>query len=92
MRDITTEDRNIAFLVFGLLLACYLFTYTGVIDSSDGLSMFATAESIVRRGEIDTNQLLWMGLQQGSFGPDGELYSRKGRLGWRRRRCCSIHC
>ncbi len=78
MRDITTEDRNIAFLVFGLLLACYLFTYTGVIDSSDGLSMFATAESIVRRGEIDTNQLLWMGLQQGSFGPDGELYSRKG--------------
>ena len=78
MRDITTQDRNIAFLIFGLLLACYLFTYTGVIDSSDGLSMFATAESIVRRGEIDTNQLLWMGLQQGSFGPDGELYSRKG--------------
>jgi hypothetical protein len=40
--------------------------------------MFATAESIVRRGDVDTNQLLWMGLQQGSFGPDGDLYSRKG--------------
>lgn len=72
------QDRNIGFLVFGLLLACYLFTYTGVIDSSDGLSMFATAESMVRRGEIDSNQLLWMGQQQGSFGPDGDLYSRKG--------------
>jgi hypothetical protein len=40
--------------------------------------MFAGTESIARRGEADTNQLLWMGLQQGSFGPDGDLYSRKG--------------
>jgi hypothetical protein len=40
--------------------------------------MFATSESIVRRGEGDINQLLWMGEQQGSFGPDGDLYSRKG--------------
>ena len=78
MRDITTQDRSIAFLIFGFLFACYLFTYTGVIDSSDGLSMFATAESMVRRGEIDSNQLLWMGNQQGNLGQDGELYSRKG--------------
>lgn len=40
--------------------------------------MFAGAESIARRGEADTNQLFWMGDQQGSLGPDGELYSRKG--------------
>lgn len=78
MREISTRDRDIAFLVFGFLLACYLVTYTGTIQSSDGLSMFATVESMVRRGEIDSNQLLWMGLQQGSYGPDGELYSRKG--------------
>jgi hypothetical protein len=78
MQNLSAQDRNIAFLIFGVLLACYLFTYTGVIDSSDGLSMFATVESMVRRGEVDSNQLLWMGLQQGSFGPDGELYSRKG--------------
>ena len=67
-----------AFLVAALLFACYLLTYTGLIQSSDGLAMFAATENIVRRGEADTNQLLWMGLQQGSFGPDGELYSRKG--------------
>lgn len=40
--------------------------------------MYATADSIVRRGEADMDQWLWMGLQQGSFGPDGDLYSRKG--------------
>ncbi len=40
--------------------------------------MFAGAESIARRGEADTNQLFWMGDQQGSLGPDGDLYSRKG--------------
>lgn len=78
MVKITVKDRHIAFLIFGLLLSCYLFTFTGVLESSDGMAMFATAESMARRGEIDSNQLLWMGLQQGSFGPDGELYSRKG--------------
>ena len=74
----TAHDRSIAFLIGGFLLACYLLTYTGVIQSSDGLSMFATTESMVRNGEIDSNQLLWMGLQQGAFGPDGSLYGRKG--------------
>lgn len=74
----TAQDRSIAFLIFGFLLACYLLTYTGVIQSSDGLSMFATTESMVRGGHIDSNQLLWMGLQQGTFGPDGNLYGRKG--------------
>lgn len=78
IREIDLRDRSIAFCVFGFLLACYLFTYTGVIQSSDGLAMFATAESMARRGEIDSNQLLWMGNQQGNLGPDGDLYSRKG--------------
>lgn len=78
MQEIRITDRGVAFSIFGLLFAAYLFTYTGYIQSSDGLAMFATVESMVRRGEIDSNQLLWMGIQQGSFGPDGELYSRKG--------------
>lgn len=76
--DLSLYDRSVAFLLLCFLFSCYLLTYTGVIQSSDGLSMFATTESIVRRGELDTNQLLWMGLQQGSYGPDGDLYSRKG--------------
>ncbi len=72
------DERSAALLIAALLFSCYLFTYTGLIQSSDGLAMFATTETIVRRGDVDTNQLLWMGLQQGSFGSDAELYSRKG--------------
>jgi hypothetical protein len=77
-RDLQRHDRSTAFLIFGLLLACYLLTFTGRIDSSDGLSMFATTESLVRRGAFDSNQLLWMGNQQGNIGTDGDLYTRKG--------------
>jgi len=40
--------------------------------------MFATAESLVRRGEWDADQIRWMGLGQGIFGSDGHLYIRKG--------------
>lgn len=76
--DISPKDRSTALLVFGFLLACYMLTYTGVIDSSDGLATFAVTENIVRRGAFDNNQLLWMGAQQGNIGPDGVLYTRKG--------------
>src|SRR5689334_9896617 len=78
VQEIDSRDRTLAFCIACLLFACYLFTYTALIDSSDGLAMFATTESMVRRGEIDSNQLLWMGNQQGNIGPDGDLYSRKG--------------
>jgi len=77
-RDLLPKDRSTAFLIFGFLLACAMVTYTGRIDSSDGLSTFATAENWVRRGALDNNQLLWMGNQQGNIGPDGNLYTRKG--------------
>ena len=40
--------------------------------------MFSMAESLARRGETDIDQIQWMGLQQGTFGLDGHLYSRKG--------------
>ncbi len=78
IHDISVRDRSIAWVIFGFLLACYLLTYTGIIQSSDGLAMFATSESIARHGDADMNQLLWMGAQQGNIGPDGNLYGRKG--------------
>lgn len=77
-QDVSPKDRSTALFLFGFLLACYLLTFTGQIDSSDGLSMFATTESFVRHGSFESNQLLWMGNQQGNIGPDGNLYSRKG--------------
>jgi hypothetical protein len=66
-------------LAVGLfLLSIYLLTYSGQFHSSDGQAMFAVTESLVRRGDYDINQLLWMGQQQGTYGLDGELYCRKG--------------
>ena len=76
--DVSPKDRSTAFFLFGFLLACYLLTFTGLVDSSDGLSMFATTESFVRTGSFDSNQLLWMGNQQGNIGVGGDLFSRKG--------------
>jgi hypothetical protein len=64
--------------LFLFLLSLYLLTYTPRINSSDGLAMFSTAESLVRRGALDIEQIRWMGLQQGAYGLDGLLYSRKG--------------
>lgn len=40
--------------------------------------MFSMAENLVRRGEADIDQVRWLGWQQGTFGLDGQLYSRKG--------------
>ena len=72
------DFRTVALGLFLFLMSVYLLNYSGSPHSSDGIAMLATAESLVRRGELDMNAYLWMGLQQGSFGPDGELYSRKG--------------
>lgn len=68
---------NRAGAVFLFLLALYILTTGQTILSADCWAMFATAENLVRRGAIDMDQLLWMGLQQGTPGRDGHLYSRK---------------
>lgn len=72
------REVGVALALSFFLLAVYLLTYSGDVHSSDGLSMLSVTESLVKRGDYDTNQILWMGLQQGTFGRGGELYSRKG--------------
>jgi hypothetical protein len=73
-----SRSRWAGLALFVLLLAVQMLNFSGVPHSSDGIAMLATDESLVRRGDLDMNGYLWMGLQQGTFGPDGELYSRKG--------------
>jgi hypothetical protein len=73
-----SSDRALALALLVFLLSVYLLTYSGTFHSSDGQAMFSVTESLVRRGDYDINQVRWMGLQQGTFGPDGELYCRKG--------------
>jgi len=75
----TTKIPLLIYLtLFLFLFAIYLLTYTPRINASDGLAMFATAESFIRRGALDVEQIRWMDLQQGTYGLDGLLYSRKG--------------
>jgi hypothetical protein len=64
--------------LFLFLLSVYLLTYSPRFHSSDGLAVFSTAESLVRRGAWDADQIRWMGLGQGILGVDGHLYTRKG--------------
>lgn len=73
-----TSFRGLSLVLFLFLFAVYLLTYSPRFHSSDGLAMFATSESLARRGEWDADQIRWMGLAQGVFGIDGHLYIRKG--------------
>ncbi len=72
------RDRPLALGLFAVLFSVYLLTFSGVYHSSDEMSMLAVTDSLARRGAWDIELLRWMGEQQGSFGPDGHLYSRKG--------------
>lgn len=73
-----SPDRWIAFALAALLFSVYLLTFSGVYHSSDEMAMLVATDSLARRGGWDIEWLRWMGEQQGSFGPDGHLYSRKG--------------
>jgi 4-amino-4-deoxy-L-arabinose transferase-like glycosyltransferase len=68
----------LAFCIFAALFSVYLLTFSGIYHSSDEISMLVATDSIARRGAWDIDLIRWMGEQQGSFGPDGHLYSRKG--------------
>ena len=72
------RDGLWALCLFAFLFSIYLLTFSGRYHSSDEMSMLAVTDSLARRGTWDIELLRWMGEQQGSFGPDGHLYSRKG--------------
>ncbi len=78
MTDVLPRRHGLTLALFLFLLAVYLTTYSPRFHSSDGLAMFSAAESLARRGDWGIDQIQWMGLQQGTYGLDGHLYSRKG--------------
>ncbi len=76
MRD--RRDGPLTLCLLAFLLGIYLLTQSGIYHSSDEMAMLAATDSLARRGAWDIELLRWMDRQQGSFGPDGHLYSRKG--------------
>jgi hypothetical protein len=65
------------------VLAVYLLTFNGGVTSADEASLLAATESLIKQGDLRTDQLVWAvwahGWQaQGTPGPDGRVYSKKG--------------
>lgn len=52
-----TSDFTLAAFLALLLFGIYMLTFDGTLHSTDGLSMLAVAENIVKHGRFDTRQL-----------------------------------
>ena len=78
------RDRALALGVGLFLFAVYLLSYRGGFHSVDEVSMFAVTESLVKFGQLNTDQIAWtqwttsQSEAQGFFGVDGHVYSKKG--------------
>jgi hypothetical protein len=71
-------------ILMALLISVYTLTSSGRFHIVDEVSLFAVTESQALRGAIDTNAIAWTqwvnsaGEVLGAFGPDGDVYSKKG--------------
>ncbi|UCC87266.1 MAG: hypothetical protein JSV81_20825 [Anaerolineales bacterium] len=83
-QSIRQRDRALALGVGFFLFAVYLLGYRGGFHSVDEVSMFAVTESLVKFGQLNTDQIAWTQWTtsqreaQGFFGKDGHVYSKKG--------------
>ncbi len=74
---------GMALLVAGLFCV-YTLTNSGGFHIIDEVSLFAVTESLAQRGAVDTNAIAWTqwvnspGEVLGAFGPEGDVYSKKG--------------
>jgi hypothetical protein len=75
---IDRRERSLALCLAIFLFSVYFLSFSGAYHSSDEVAMLVATDSLARRGSWDIELIRWMGEQQGSFGPDGHLYSRKG--------------
>lgn len=79
------SNRSFGLLVLlALLWSVYVLTSAGKFHIVDEVSLFSVTESLANRGRVDTNGIAWTqwvnspGEVLGAFGPDGEVYSKKG--------------
>jgi hypothetical protein len=79
-----TKRRSLGLALALFLFSIYLLTYRGGFHSVDEVSIFAVTESLVKFGQVNTNQIAWtqwttsQAEAQGFFGADGQVYSKKG--------------
>lgn len=71
-------------ILVALLTTIYVLSNSGRFHIVDEVSMYAVTESLALRGEVDTNAIAWTqwvnspGEVLGAFGPDGQVFSKKG--------------
>ncbi|MCB0116477.1 MAG: hypothetical protein KDD84_20405, partial [Caldilineaceae bacterium] len=79
-----TARRRRQLILFCFLFIVYTLTNSGTFHIIDEVSLFAVMESVAQRSAVDTNAIAWSqwvnspGEVLGAFGPDGEVYSKKG--------------
>ncbi len=71
-------------ILAALLTTIYVLSNSGRFHIVDEVSMYAVTESVALRAEVDTNAIAWTqwvnspGEVLGAFGPDGQVFSKKG--------------
>src|SRR4249920_2882266 len=71
-------------IMVALLTTIYVLSNAGRFHIVDEVSMYAVTESLALRRHVDTNAVAWTqwvnspGEVLGAFGPDGQVYSKKG--------------
>ncbi|MGH2544467.1 MAG: hypothetical protein ACRDIB_16875, partial [Ardenticatenaceae bacterium] len=73
-----TRRASESLALFLLFFSLAMVGWNGTLHSSDGLALYAVSDALARYGRFDIESIRWINLQQGTFGPDGLLYSRKG--------------
>lgn len=73
LNNLSPHDHALAWLVGLLLFGLYMLTFDGTIHSTDGLSLLAVTENLVKHGRFDTAQLEnW---ESAALGVDGWPYT-----------------
>ena len=71
-------DRIVAAWLALLLFGVYLLSFSGRLYSQDSMSMFSVVESVVKRGEFNTDQLWTLQKARDELASDGESYAKYG--------------
>jgi hypothetical protein len=75
---IDRSDRIIAAWIALLLAGIYLLSFSGLLYSQDSMSMFSVTESVVKRGELNTDQMWTLFKARNEIASDGESYAKYG--------------
>ncbi len=82
--QMSQRSRGLGLALFLFLITLYFLSSSGGFHIIDEVSLFAVTESVAKRGAFDTNVIAWTqwvnspGEVLGAFGPQGDVYSKKG--------------